>query len=278
MAAAIQQFHHFRQLNRQGRLLLPNAWDCASARLFAAAGLPAIATTSGGIAYARGCRDAQHLGREAMLREIAAIAQSVDLPLSADIEAGYGLAPEDVALTVQGALAAGAVGVNLEDNGHGLLAQPLFDIAAQSARLAAARRAAEQAGLPLWINARVDVWLLGLGGDEEERLAQTVARGNAYLAAGADMVFVPGLADAALAARLAAALNGPLNLMALPGVAGAETWFAAGASRVSLGVGPMLASMGLVREMAREAAQGVWPSMDAHFYGFAEAEALFAAG
>ncbi|WP_083338956.1 isocitrate lyase/PEP mutase family protein [Chromobacterium sphagni] len=278
MAAAIQQFHHFRQLNRQGRLLLANAWDCASARLFAAAGLPAIGTTSGGIAYARGYRDAQHIGREAMLREIAAIAQCVKLPLSADIEAGYGLNPEEVALTVRGALAAGAVGVNLEDNGHGLLTQPLFDIAAQAARLAAARQAADQAGLPLWINARVDTWLLGLGRDEEDRLAQTVARGNAYLAAGADMVFVPGLTDAALAARLAAALSGPLNLMALPGVAGAEAWFAAGASRVSLGVGPMLASMGLVRDMACEAVQGAWPTMATRCYGFAEAEALFAAG
>ncbi|WP_083370096.1 isocitrate lyase/PEP mutase family protein [Chromobacterium sphagni] len=278
MASAIQQFHHFRQLNRQGRLLLANAWDCASARLFAAAGLPAIGTTSGGIAYARGYRDAQHIGREAMLREIAAIAQCVKLPLSADIEAGYGLNPEEVALTVRGALAAGAVGVNLEDNGHGLLTQPLFDIAAQAARLAAARQAADQAGLPLWINARVDTWLLGLGRDEEDRLAQTVARGNAYLAAGADMVFVPGLTDAALAARLAAALSGPLNLMALPGVAGAEAWFAAGASRVSLGVGPMLASMGLVRDMACEAVQGAWPTMATRCYGFAEAEALFAAG
>ncbi|POZ63120.1 isocitrate lyase/PEP mutase family protein [Chromobacterium alticapitis] len=275
MIAPLSAFHRFRQLNQQGGLLLPNAWDAASARLFEAAGHPAIATTSGGIAYARGLGDAQRLTREAMLGEIAAIVRSVDAPVSADIEAGYGLSPQDAALTARGVIEAGAVGVNLEDNGHGALPQPLFAIEAQCARLAAARQAADAMGAPLWINARIDAYLLDLGRNAERRFAETLARGNAYLAAGADMVFVPGLADPAEAKRLAAGLNGPLNLMALPGLDGAKPWFDAGVSRVSLGAGPMLAVMGLVRRIAEEARAGEWPAMSAHHYGFAEAEALF---
>ncbi|WP_199154364.1 isocitrate lyase/phosphoenolpyruvate mutase family protein [Chromobacterium sp. ASV23] len=275
MIAPLTQFQHFRQLNIQGKLLLPNAWDAASARLFEAAGHPALATTSGGIAYARGWRDAQRIGREAMLSEIAAIVRGVDVPVSADIEAGYGLSPQDVAVTVRGAMEAGAVGVNLEDNGHGALAQPLFSIESQCARLAAARQMADALNAPLWINARVDTYLLDLGLSAERRFAETLARGNAYLAAGADMVFVPGLVDVVEAARLVRALNGPLNLMALPGVAGASDWFDVGVARVSLGAGPMLAVMGLVRRMADEARLGEWPSMLGHHYGFAEAEGLF---
>ncbi|MDE1713551.1 isocitrate lyase/phosphoenolpyruvate mutase family protein (plasmid) [Chromobacterium amazonense] len=275
MIAPLTQFQHFRQLNVQGKLLLPNAWDAASARLFEAAGHPALATTSGGIAYARGWRDAQRIGREAMLSEIAAIVGSVDVPVSADIEAGYGLSPQDVGATARGAMEAGAVGVNLEDNGHGALAQPLFSIESQCARLAAARQMADALNAPLWINARVDTYLLDLSLSAERRFAETLARGNAYLAAGADMVFVPGLADPGEARRLAASLNGPLNLMALPGVAGASDWFDAGVARVSLGVGPMLAVMGLARRMADEARAGVWTAMAEHHYGFAEAEALF---
>ncbi|UTH75613.1 isocitrate lyase/phosphoenolpyruvate mutase family protein [Chromobacterium sp. IIBBL 290-4] len=275
MIAPLSRFERFRQLNQQGGLLLPNVWDAASARIFAAQGFEALATTSGGIAYARGFSDGQHMGRAAMLAEVRRLAECVALPLSADIEAGYGPSPEDVALTVTGAIEAGAVGVNLEDNGHGMLPQPLFDIEAQCARLAAARRAADALGLPLWINARVDSYLIG--GEGEACFAETLARGNAYLAAGADMVFAPGLADAAEAGRLAARLNGPLNLMALPGVAGAADWFAAGVRRVSLGVGPMLACMGLMQAMAAEAKRGEWVSMSAHFYGFAEAERLLAA-
>ncbi|MEO2216964.1 isocitrate lyase/phosphoenolpyruvate mutase family protein [Chromobacterium vaccinii] len=278
MIAPLSRFERFRQLNLQGRLMLPNAWDAASARLFEAAGHAAIATTSGGIAYARGLGDAQRIGREAMLGEIARIAASVAVPVSADIEAGYGLAPADVALTVKGAIEAGAVGVNLEDNGHGWLPQPLFDAAAQCERLAAARQVAGQMDAPLWINARIDTYLLDLGLTPERRLEETLARGNAYLAAGADMVFVPGLSDVAEAAWLAQRLRGPLNLMALPGMIGADAWFDAGVRRVSLGVGPMLAVMGLVRRMADEAMQSEWPAMIAHNYGFAEAEALFARG
>ena len=278
MQTQLQLAEHFRQLNQQGQFLLANAWDCASARVFAAEGFPAIGTTSAGIAYAHGFQDAELIGRDAMLREIAAIAASVKLPVNADIEAGYGAAPSEVAQTIRATLAAGAVGVNLEDRVHGAGGPGLFSAAEQAARIAAARAAADEAGLPLWINARTDTFLLGQGADAQDRLALTVSRANDYLAAGADMVFVPGLADLDVIARLYAAVNGPINLMAMPGAPSASQLFAAGARRVSLGLCPMLALMGALRDIAQEAKlSGTWQHMTRSFYGFAEAEALFSA-
>jgi 2-methylisocitrate lyase-like PEP mutase family enzyme len=269
---------HFRNLNQQGNFLLANAWDIASARIFEEAGFPAIGTTSGGIAYAHGYRDAELIKRDDMLRHIAAIAGAATVPVTADIEAGYGASPQAVADTIRRVIEAGAVGVNLEDNSHGFGASPLFGVEEQSARIAAARSAAEQTGLPLWINARTDTYLLGLGDDFDARFAMTVKRANAYLAAGADMVFVPVLTDLAQIKRLRAAVSGPISLMAMPGAPSAAELFAAGAQRVSLGVCPMLAAMGTIRDIAREVrAHGTWHAMQRSFYGFAEAEALFAA-
>ncbi|HWW07762.1 isocitrate lyase/phosphoenolpyruvate mutase family protein [Collimonas sp.] len=270
--------HRFRNLNQQGHFLLANAWDIASARIFEEAGFPAIGTTSGGIAYAHGYRDGQLIKRDEMLRHIAAIVGAVAVPVTADIEAGYGASPQAVANTVQGVIEAGAVGINLEDNSHGLGVSALFGVEEQSARIAAARTAARQTALPLWINARTDTYLLGLGDDAEARFAMTVARANAYLAAGADMVFVPVLTDSALIKRMSAAVSGPISLMAMPGAPSAAELFAAGAQRVSLGVCPMLAAMGAIRDIACEVrAHGTWQAMQRSFYGFAEAEALFAA-
>ncbi|HEY9104255.1 isocitrate lyase/phosphoenolpyruvate mutase family protein [Chitinimonas sp.] len=276
MQTQIDLAQQFRQLNQQGRLLLANAWDVASARIYEQAGALAIGTTSGGIAYSQGYQDAELIGRDAMLRVVAAIARSVRLPVSADIEAGYGPSAEDVANSVRAAIAAGAVGVNIEDNSHGLTSTPLFDIDAHCLRLHAARTAADAAGVPVWINARTDTYLLGLGEDAEARFADTVVRARAYLAAGADMVFVPVLTDPATVRRLVEAVGGPISLMAMPGGPSAAELFAAGAARVSLGVFPMLAAMATVRDIAAEAlGSGTWQTMS-HSYGYAEAEALFA--
>src|SRR5215468_2961059 len=115
----------FRDLTRRGDLLLPNAWDAASACIFEKAGFPAIGTTSAGIAYSRGRRDGQQIDRATMAREIAVIARAVQVPITADIEAGYGDRPADVAETVEAAVEAGAVGVNLEDNTQGARQEPL---------------------------------------------------------------------------------------------------------------------------------------------------------
>jgi 2-methylisocitrate lyase-like PEP mutase family enzyme len=255
-------------------LLLPNAWDAASARLFEDAGFPAIGTTSAGIAYAQGYRDGECIGRDAMVQVIARIASAVQVPVTADIEAGYGAAPAEVAKTIQGVIAAGAVGVNLEDS-TGEPAGLLYPVAAQAARIAAARTEAQRAGLPLVINARIDTYLAS-GGAQQARFDETVHRARAYLQAGADSIFVPFVTDASLIQRLVRAIPGPLNILALPGTPVAPELFKLGVARVSIGVRAMLATMGVVRSIARELHEhGSSVTLLRDGYSFAEAQALF---
>jgi 2-methylisocitrate lyase-like PEP mutase family enzyme len=266
----------FRDANRAGRLLLPNAWDAASARVFEAVGFTAIGTTSAGIAYAHGVRDAEQIDRDTMVRAVASIVKAVSCPINADIEAGYGSSPTDVATTVDAVLDAGVAGINLEDNPHRADAS-LFSIDDQCARIAAARDAAARRGVPMVINARTDTFLLRLGANIEERLQLTVERGTQYLGAGADLVFVPLLVDTALIARLSRALDRRVSLMALPGAPPADQLFAAGAARVSIGQLAMLATLGHLKRIGEELRQqGTWHAIESTFYGFGEAEALFA--
>jgi 2-methylisocitrate lyase-like PEP mutase family enzyme len=266
----------FREQNRAGSLLLPNAWDAASARIFEEVGFTAVGTTSAGIAYAQGFRDAQRISRDTMVRTVTTIVRAVSCPVSADIEAGYGPGAADVATTVDAVLDAGVAGINLEDNSHQGTATTLFGIDEQCLRIAAAREVAVRRRVPLVINARTDTFLLGLGSDVEERLQLTVERGSRYLSAGADLVFVPLLVDVVHVKRLSEELQGRLSLMALPGAPSAAELFAAGAARVSIGQMAMLATLGSLKRIGEELHQhGTWRSIESTFYGFGEAEALF---
>ena len=268
----------FRERHQAGRLLLPNAWDAASARVFEEGGFAAIGTTSAGIAYAQGFQDAERIDRETMIRAVAGIARAVSCPVSADIEAGYGAGAADVAATVEAVIDAGAAGINLEDNTHHWSSPRLFDIGPQCARIAAARETAERRGVSAVINARTDTFLLGIGSDLDDRVRLTIERGSEYLRAGADLVFVPLVVDPAQVRRLSDGLQGRLSLMALPGAPAAEVLFAAGAARVSIGQLAMLATLGWLKRIAGEMrTQGTWQSIESSFYGFAEAEALFTA-
>lgn len=273
----VQRATQFRELHVNGQLLLPNAWDAASARLFEHAGFPAIGTTSGGIANARGLPDGETIGRVRMLGEIRTIVEAVHVPVTADIEAGYGDAPKDVAQTVAAVLDLGVVGVNVEDRTHHSNVARLYRIDEQMTRLDAARAEAERRGIHLIINARTDTFLLALGADLEERIALTIARGKAYLGAGADVVFVPGAIEVDTVRRLADGVGGPVSVMAMPGAPDAAALFAAGACRVSLGNTAMLAVLGALDSIARDVFKtGKWAAIERTFYGFGEAEALFA--
>lgn len=266
----------FRELNLAGGLILPNVWDAASARVFEKAGFVAIGTTSAGIAYTRGLRDAQLITRDEMIREIANIAAAVTCLLTVDVEAGYGELPADVASTVEAVLDAGAIGINLEDAAHGRGRGALFSPDEQAARIAAARACADRREVALVVNARTDVFLANLGADIDERVTMAVERGNGYLRAGADVVFVPGLIDPALVRRVSQGLRGPLNLMATPAAPAAAELFAAGAKRVSIGPFAMLATLRLVCNIAAEIRRsGTWSTIAEHPFGPNEAEALF---
>ena len=174
----------FRSLHTGPTLVLPNAWDAGSAVLMAQAGAAAIATTSGGVAWSLGRRDGQQVGRDEMIDVVRRIAAAVDVPVSADVEGGYGADPSAVALTVEAVVEAGAVGVNLEDSGAA--DGGLFGIGEQADRLGAARASAVSSGRPeLVINARTDVYLFQIGAPEE-RFDHVLSRAAAYAEAGAD--------------------------------------------------------------------------------------------
>lgn len=207
-------------------LRLANAWDVASARVIEAAGAPAIATTSAGVAWSLGSPDGDALARDRALDLVARIAAAVTVPVTADIEGGYGTDDAGVADTVAGVIEAGAVGVNIEDG-----TRPPAEFAK---RLAAARRTADRAGADLFLNARTDTFLRGLG-DPDTRLKDTLDRAHRYVDAGADGIFVPGVTDPATVAALAAAIPVPLNIMAGPGAPDVAVLGSLGVARVSLG-------------------------------------------
>ncbi|MEI5524985.1 isocitrate lyase/phosphoenolpyruvate mutase family protein [Streptomyces brasiliscabiei] len=231
-------------------LVLPNAWDAASAALVARAGARVIATTSAGVAWSLGRPDGHGLTRQEMVAAVRRIAEVVEVPVSADIEGGYGPGAEEVAATVREVIGAGAVGVNLEDS----LAPggPLHDVSAQAERLRAARRAAQEAGLPgLWINARTDVFLLGAGAPDD-LLEEVLSRGKAYADAGADSLFVPGLVDLGTVAEAVRRSPLPVNVMTGPGAPPVSAYEAVGVRRVSVGSAAAQAAYGLAQRAAAE--------------------------
>ena len=259
-------------------LVLPNAWDAASARLFAQAGARAIATTSSGIAAAFGVPDGEQLDRALMLAAIRRIAAAVSCPVTADIEAGYGDTMEQKLDTIRQVVAAGAVGINLEDSAaSGTGAPALVDVAAQAALIRAIRAAATtEWSIPLVINARVDVYLHGLA-DADERFAETVRRATAYRAAGADCVFPIGVADAATIGELVRAVGGPLNILAGPQTPTIPALAQLGVARVSVGGGLARVALGAARRAAEELLwQGTFTRMAQDALPAADFRRLFA--
>jgi 2-methylisocitrate lyase-like PEP mutase family enzyme len=272
----LDRARRFRRLHESdaGTLVLPNAWDAMSARVIERAGAAAIATTSAGVSWSLGRRDGGGLAREEMLDAVRRIASVVEVPVSADVEGGYGAGSvDDVAETVRGVVACGAVGVNLED-GVGRSARALMDADAQGERIAAARDAARAAGADLFVNARIDTFLRQVG-EPGERFSETVRRAERYVAAGADGIFVPGVVDAATIGRLAAAIAAPLNVMAGPGAPTVAELRELGVARVSVGPAITMAVMAHVRDAAVEIiARGTYRALD-HHLDFAEADGMF---
>lgn len=223
----------FRQMHdRSHILLLPNAWDAGSARVFAGAGSVAIATTSAGVAWSLGYADGENAPLDEVLAATGRIARAVELPVTADIESGYGVTTDAVADSVRAFIASGVVGINLEDGLHAPGA--LRSIEDGVARIRAARAAADQAGVPIVINARTDTYMLGFGDSAEARFDETVRRGRAYLAAGADCLYPIGLADAAILENLVRTLNAPINVGARPGLPNMAELARMGIARISL--------------------------------------------
>ena len=232
-------------------LLLPNAWDVASARILEECGHPAIATSSAAVAFTLGYPDGQRISRGEMLEVAARIARAVDIPVTADLEAGYGTTVKDMAETVKAAIEAGAIGMNLEDV-TGDDESSLVDMPLQVEKIRAIRETAKSLGVPFVLNARTDIYLLLPVGPEASRFERTVERLRAYRDAGADCLFAPGLYDRETIAKLVKAVEAPINILANPACPPLAELEEIGVARVSAGSGIMRAAMGLVRRIGKE--------------------------
>jgi 2-methylisocitrate lyase-like PEP mutase family enzyme len=264
----------FRRVHRPPPvLLLPNAWDAMSARQFEAAGFGAVATTSGGVAWDLGFPDGEKAPWEEVVAATARIVRAVRVPVTADIEAGYAETPDQVGKRITEILRTGVVGFNLED-GTPSSEEPLRSIEDASARIRAARAAANAAGVPAVINARIDLYIKNVG-DHASRFEETVRRGKAYLAAGADCIYPFGLADVGIIARLIEALDGaPVNIVGRPDTPMAELE-RVGVARVSIASGATLAVMSLIKQIAEGLHANRHFGVLKHSMGRPEAQKLF---
>ncbi|HKM72930.1 MAG TPA: isocitrate lyase/phosphoenolpyruvate mutase family protein [Stellaceae bacterium] len=244
-AEAFRNKHHGPPL-----LLLPNAWDAMSARIFVAAGFEAVATTSGGVAWALGCADGEQTPWAEVVAATARIVRAVQVPVTADIEAGYGDTPDAMMNSVAAIIRAGAVGVNLED-GTPRGAAPIRSIADAADRIRAAREAARAAAVPIVINARTDLYLRNIG-DEKSRFEEAVERGKAFLAAGADCFYPISLRDPATIARMVKTLAAPININVRAGLPSVAELEALGVARASTASAVSLMAMSLTRRIADE--------------------------
>lgn len=262
-AATLRELHSER--NRP--LVLANVWDAASARIVEDAGFPAIATSSAGVAYALGYADGQQVPPEEMYAAIYRIARTVRIPVTADIEAGYG----DVAKTARALIDAGAVGMNLEDyENDGLV--PLDE---QLERIAAVKAMGLEAGVPIVINARTEIYLANIG-DPDSRLERSLERLQAFARAGADCLFIPGIKDEPTIERFVQALDGPLNILAVAGSPSIARLRELGVARISVGSGPMRATMALTRRIAVEMRDhGTYDAITTDTIAYPDANALF---
>lgn len=257
-----EQAAKFRQLHSRRPLILPNAWDAASARMIEEAGSLAIATTSAGVSWSFGRSDGQKLSREEMLQVIRNIVATVQVPVTADIESGYGTgAVEDVAETVRQLVSIGVAGLNLEDSpGHD--GNALLSGDEQAERIRVARETAAAVGGDLVINARTDVYLFQVG-EPEIRFEAVVERAALYHRAGADCIFVPGVIDADTIAGLAEAIACPLNIMAMPGAPSVSQLGKMGVARVSVGPAITQVALAAAQRAAREMLeQGTYGSLE----------------
>jgi 2-methylisocitrate lyase-like PEP mutase family enzyme len=276
-ASRLLELHHASQ-----PLVLINAWDAASAAMVEHCGLPAVATSSAALANALGFPDGQYLPWEQMLEAVARVCRAVKVPVTADIESGYAADVKGLETSIKQIIHAGAVGVNLEDvmpanaafkNDSAKQAEanvrhgsPLFPLPEQIARIQITRRAAQTAGIHLVINARTDAyWQAGV--EPAEALRGTLERGKAYLQAGADCIFIPGLRNPEHSKTVIDHLSAvhrvsPVNILAGPGVPSIPELAKLGVKRVSYGSGPHRAAMGLLRRIAEEArASGTYTAL-----------------
>lgn len=246
-----EKAEEFRSLHYARKILvLPNAWDVPSARVFEDAGFPAIATSSAALAISVGYPDGEKMRKEELFSVVKKIAGVLSVPLSVDIESGFGASIDSLTDTIRRVIEAGAVGINIEDISD-FEKKTLLPVEKQVERIRAVRTASDSLGIPLLMNARTDAYRFGTG-DERARLDAAIRRERAYEAAGADCLYPIGLTDRESILTFVKAVNKPMNIMARKGTPTITELQEMGVKRLSLGPGPMYATMGLLRKIAQE--------------------------
>ena len=250
----MQQKEHAQRLAslhiKGNPLILYNAWDAGSAKAIAGAGSQAIATSSWAVAAAHGHDDGESIPLSFVEQVIARIARVVDIPVTVDAEGGYSDDPRACAENIARLVDLGVAGINFEDrvvSGRGL-----HSIEAQCERIAAIRGMANERGIPLFINARTDLYL-GTGIAPEDGLDEARERAMAYAKAGASGFFVPGLVDLQAIGKLCDTIDLPLNVMVMPGLPDTRALAGVGVARISFGPAPYLSAMEAVRQAAQRA-------------------------
>lgn len=250
----VRKARDFHKLHHDPKLLiLPNVWDPLGSRLLEGLGYPAVATASAAVAYSLGYDDGQKISFAAMLDVIRRIASSVHVPVTADVEAGYAEKPEDVAGNMRQVIHAGAVGINLEDSVSD--EHRLYDVEMQCARIRAVREMAEREGIPLFINARVDTFILGVPERMEERIKETINRAKAYLSAGASGIYPIVVSDLSTLRMILKEIQAPINVYASVKTPAIRDLEQAGISRLSLGPGLLRASFTTMKRIAEDLLQ-----------------------
>jgi 2-methylisocitrate lyase-like PEP mutase family enzyme len=272
-ASRLLELHHAAE-----PLILVNAWDVASARIIEQAGFPAIATTSAGVANVLGYADGQHVPWMDMIAAVRRITEAVRVPVTADIEAGFSNSLKELEQAIEELVEAGAVGINLEDaRPHMGRRGPLYSLSEQITRIQTVRETSDKLKLHLVINARTDAYW-EKGPSLEQALRNAVERGQAYLRAGCDCVFVPGLRLPEHIRAAVERLQGPVNVLAgasVPTIKELSGW---GVKRISMGSGPFRAGMGLLRRIAREAQEaGTYNALSQDSVSHEEMNSLFSA-
>ncbi len=240
----------FRRLhNRKDVLVLPNAWDVPSARVFEDEGFPAVATSSAGMFVSLGYPDGEGIPAKEFISAVGRIARVLSIPLSADLVGGFGSTPEVVAKSVNAAVRAGAVGINIEDSLHDK--KRLLSVEKQVAKLRAVIGVQKATKVQFVINARTDA-LRFFPGDEGARLEEAIRRASAYRDVGADCVYPMGLTDRESIERFVKALDFPTNVMVRKGLPPVPELKRLGVARVSFGPSASYAAMGLLRRASKE--------------------------
>src|SRR5215469_5569709 len=247
--AQAQKAEQFRKMHHGPRMLvLANAWDVVSARILEECGHPAIATSSAAVAFSRGYPDGQRISRDEMLDVVGRIVRAVRVPVTADLEAGYGTTVKNMADTTKAAIEAGAIGMNLEDSSDD---SSLVDLPLQVEKIRAIRETAKSLGVPFVLNARTDVYLASIG-PEATRFNHTVERLRAYRDAGADCLFAPGLHDKETISTLVKAVAAPVNILITPQCPSMTELEKMGVARVSAGSTVMRAALRVVEQIGKE--------------------------